>query len=352
MFNIFKYILLSSLLYIAKSDTECPNIQYPDEDRRNNKTSLRLVQYNVEWLFVDYYSNFDCPGSCTWNNETEALKHLDNVANVINKLNPDIINLCEVEGCDELNMVIDKLDDKINYKPYLKKGTDTSTGQNVGMITKIDPTINLYRIEDRYKYPIDGSKCGYMGNGTTGVSKHYITEYKINDMYLIIIGAHLLANPQDPLRCAEREAQAQILQSIIYIYIDIGYEVIVIGDMNDYDGEILDINNNIPTSQVLNILKGNYGDYKGQYNLFSIGNNIDKEERYTDWYDANQNCIGDITDYSVIDHILLSKGLINKVSNVFIYHEYTEYCGKYDSDHYPIVVDFIDVNVNVNVNVK
>jgi exonuclease III len=343
MLTILKLIFLSSLLFSVKTDTECPNIINPNEDRRNNKTSLRLVQYNVEWLFVDYYSNFDCPGSCTWANETEALKHLDSVSNVINKLKPDIINLCEVEGCDELNMVIDNLDDKKSYKPYLKKGTDTYTGQNVGIITKIDPAINLYRIEDRYKYPIDGSKCGYNGNGTTGVSKHYITEYKINNLYLVIIGAHLLANPLDPLRCSEREAQAQILQSIIYIYMAIGYEVIVIGDMNDYDDEILDINNNVPTSQVLNILKGNYGDYKNTYNLYSIGNKIDKKERYTDWYDANLNCIGDIEDYSIIDHILLSKGLIDKVNNVFIYHEYDEYCGKYDSDHYPIVVDFINI---------
>ena len=53
------------------------------------------------------------------------------------------------------------------------------------------------------------------------------------------------------------------------------------------------------------------------------------------------NCIGDINDYSIIDHILLSKGLIDKVSNVFIYHGYEEYCGKYNSDHYPVVVDFI-----------
>jgi exonuclease III len=344
MFNIFKYILISSFLFLAKTDSECPNVQNPNQDRRNNSKLLRLVQYNVEWLFVDYYSNFDCPGSCTWKNESEALKHLDNVAQIINKLNPDIINLCEVEGCDELNMVIDKLDDKTSYKPYLKKGTDTSTGQNVGMITKIDPTVNLYRFEDRYTYPIYGSQCGYTGTGTgtetIGVSKHYITEYKINDIYLAIIGAHLLANPTDPLRCAEREAQAQVLQSIIYIYTEYNYEIIVIGDMNDFDGEILDINDNKPTSQVLNILKGNYGTYKDMYKLYSVGNNIEKNERYSDWYDSNLNCIGDITDYSIIDHILLSEGLLNKVSNVFIYHGYDEYCGKYDSDHYPIVVDF------------
>ena len=169
-------------------------------------------------------------------------------------------------------MVIDKLDDKINYTSYLKKGTDTSTGQNVGMITKIDPTISLYRTEDRYTYPILGSMCGYDGSGseTTGVSKHYITEYKINDIYLAIFGVHLLANPTDPLRCAEREAQAQVLQSMIYSYSAIGYEIIVIGDMNDFDGEILDINDNKPTSQVLYIFKVNYGTYKDMYKLYIV----------------------------------------------------------------------------------
>lgn len=27
--------------------------------------------------------------------------------------------------------------------------------------------------------------------------------------------------------------------------------------------------------------------------------------------------------------------------NVYIYHGYDEYCGKYNSDHYPVVVDLM-----------
>ena len=41
-----------------------------------------------------------------------------------------------------------------SYKPYLKKGTDSSTGQNVGMLTRVDPIVSLYRTELRYDYPI------------------------------------------------------------------------------------------------------------------------------------------------------------------------------------------------------
>lgn len=43
----------------------------------------------------------------------------------------------------------------------------------------------------------------------------------------------------------------------------------------------------------------------------------------------------------MIDHILVSDNLYKKIDNVFIYHDYKEYCGKYDSDHFPVVVDFI-----------
>jgi hypothetical protein len=344
MYSILNFLLLSSFLYISlslkTSDYECPTVLIPNEDRRENKNKLRLVQYNVEWLFVDYYSTFDCSGSCTWKNESEALIHLDYVSKVIDKLNPDIINLCEVEGCDELNMVINKLNNS-DYISYLKKGTDTATGQNVGIITKINPSINLYRVSDKYTYPIKGSKCGYSSNNneTSGVSKHYITEYKINNYNIAIIGAHLLANPKDPLRCAEREAQAQVLQNIIYEYTSIGFEIIVIGDFNDFDGIETDINNNIPTSQVLDILKGNFGDYKDEFKLFTATQKIIKENRYSDWYDANLNCISDKEDFSMIDHILLSENLYNKITNAFIYQEYDEYCGTYNSDHYPVVID-------------
>lgn len=101
------------------ADTECPTfIASNNSDRRKNKNLLRIVQYNVEWLFVDYCSSSNCPGSgCSWLNQTEAETHLTSVSNVIRELNPDIINLCEVEGCDELKKVIQNLDS--SYMPYL-----------------------------------------------------------------------------------------------------------------------------------------------------------------------------------------------------------------------------------------
>jgi exonuclease III len=334
VFSLF--LFLSSV----KCDTECPNVVL-SEDRRENKQSLRLVQYNVEWLFIDYYSAMDCPGDgCTWKTIDDAETHLSYVSKVIKDLKPDIINLCEVEGCDELNAVKNYLDD--SYVPYLKKGTDTSTGQNVGMLTRIDPLVDLYRSEEKIAYPISGTKCGSTSSsGTSGVSKHYITEFNLGVYKVALIGAHLLAIPTDPSRCVQREAQAQVLQNIVYGYIGRGYEIILIGDMNDYDGEILDMNDDKPTSRVLDIMKGLDGQKNGTYELTNIAMTIKQNERFTDWWDSDNNCnTSSQKDYSMIDHILVTGNVYSSIVNAYIYHGYDEYCGKWNSDHYPIVVDF------------
>jgi exonuclease III len=319
------------------ADTECPFITNPSGDRRANKNKLRLVQYNVEWLFIDYYSSSNCPGSgCTWKNQSAAESHMNYVSNIIKDINPDIINFCEVEGCDELNILKGELDDN-SYNPYLLKGTDTSTGQNVGMLTRVDPIRNLYRSEMKYNYPIAGSKCGYTDTGSTGVSKHYITEFNFNNIDVAFISAHLIAIPTEASRCAQREGQAVILQSIIADYIGRNYEVIMMGDFNDFDGTVLDVNSNKPTSQVLDILKG---QYSGKYQLFSVAETVPQNQRYSDWYDSDNNCNTQSSkDYSMIDHVLVTGEIQKYIANVTFYHKYLGSCVTYNSDHYPVIVD-------------
>jgi endonuclease/exonuclease/phosphatase family metal-dependent hydrolase len=326
----------------AVIDTQCPIAPAVPLDRRLNKDRFRIVQYNAEWLFTETYSN--CPGSgCSWANDTEAEMHLEVVAGLLAELDADYVNFCEVEGCDELNKVLDIIDPKrLEYAPYLIKGTDTATGQNVGAITRIDPLANYVRTEDRYAYPIDGSKCGYTGaGGTTGVSKHYYTLFEINEIPVAIIAAHLLAFPTDKTRCATREAQAQVLQTVIVNMIRLGNEVIMMGDFNDFDFEIIDVNDDIPTSKVLDILKGLAGDYAGEYKLRTAGEKLQKEERYTEWWDKNEDCQGEPGEFSTIDHILMTPGLYMYIENVSIYHNYGAACGNYESDHYPVIVDFV-----------
>jgi len=315
-------------------------------DRRQNNTMannrIRVMQYNVQWLFIDYYNAMSCPGEgCDWINQSEAEIHMSFVAQRIKSINPDIINFCEVEGCDELRLLSDQLDG--TYAPYLKKGTDTATGQNAGMLTRIDPLVSLYRTESRVTYPLEDSRCGYIGvTSTTGVSKHYITEFAFYGLPVAFISAHLVAIPTEPSRCSQREGQAAVLQEVIVGYLDRNYEVIMIGDFNDYDGDVLDMNGNNPSSRVLDILKGGSGEHAGLYQMTNIAADIAQKERYSDWWDSDDNCAtSSQNDYSMIDHILVTEGIKKHVVNAFIYHEYGEYCGKYDSDHYPVVMDLV-----------
>jgi exonuclease III len=306
--------------------------------------AFRLVQYNAEWLFIDYYAPMKCPGTgCTWANETEANTHMQYVAKVVSDLNPDIMNVCEVEGINEMEILRQLTINGNEYQTYLKPGTDTATGQNVGLMTKWEPKTNLSRTEEKMAYPLEGSNCGYTGApGTVGVSKHYITEFAVYDRPTLFIGLHLLAYPEDATRCAEREAQAQIIQNVIAEYIaDKKGEVIVLGDLNDFDGRVLDANRNVPTSRVLDILKGLDGNHKGEYELTSASQKIPEVERFSDWWDQNEDCVSTANEFSLIDHVLVSTFLYEKIEDAFVYHGYDEFCGKYDSDHYPYVVDFL-----------
>lgn len=251
------------------------------------------------------------------------------------------MNMCEVEGCYELGRAVDW---STEYNPFLIFGKDSSTGQNVGMITKISPVIPLSRSEERVEYPVSWSTCGYTGgSGTQGVSKHYYTRILLpNGQYAQLISVHLLAYPTDKTRCVEREAQAQVIQNIVVSSLS-KYpddEIIIMGDMNDFDGDIMDANNNKPISTTLCILKGICGFHTGKYILYNVAAKADSSTRYSDWWDSNGNCVSASNEFSMIDHILVSPGLYNTIRNVQFYHEYDEYCGTYNSDHYPIIVDW------------
>ena len=87
----------------------------------------------------------------------------------------------------------------------------------------------------------------------------------------------------------------------------------------------------------MDILKGNTNNL---YKLYSVSENMDQKERYSDWYNSDNNCnTSSQKDYSVIDHILVTESIKNHIIDVYMYHGYAEYCGKYNSDHFPVVVD-------------
>ena len=95
-------------------------------------------------------------------------------------------------------------------------GLDTATGQNVAMMTKIDPLDALYRSDERVSYPIPGSSCpSSSATGTQGVSKHFRSRFRIDGLSqdLSIFNLHFLAFPDDTIRCRRREGQREAERS-------------------------------------------------------------------------------------------------------------------------------------------
>ena len=324
--------------FVHAYDYNCSIPLEGELDNRKDKSKWSIAQFNVEWLFTEQYK--DCPGDgCSWSTLADADKHLQVVAERIRNINVDTVHLCEVESCTQLRQLIELLPE-MQYEPFLIEGKDTYTGQNVGLLTRLRPTQPLERTEERMNFPLEGSKCGYTGeNGTEGVSKHLLSYFNIANRSIVLLGAHLLSKPTDPTACAKREAQSLVLQSLVQNHISNNTEIILLGDMNDYDGEIMDINGNIPTSCVLSTLKSSYSNPQSQ-NLYSVAGYVkDVQDRYTEWWDENENCSAEMIEYSAIDHVLLSKGLYTHVIAVDYNHDYIEYCDTYDSDHYPIVFE-------------
>jgi len=149
---------------------------------------------------------------------------------------------------------------------YLIQGTDSATGQDVAMITKVDPSEPLARAQSTTRYPVPGSRCSANGAGmqagTTGVSKNLYALFDLSpSLKVAVVGAHLIAFPKQPDRCVRREAQAEVLRRQVEVLLQRGYEVAVMGDLNDFDdGSVPDIQGSKPTSRVLAMLKDPNGD--------------------------------------------------------------------------------------------
>jgi len=263
------------------------------------------------------------------------------------KLNADVLNLVETQDCYVLGQLMKAIGDS-TYKAYLVKGTDTTTNQNVALLTRIDPVVDLQRYQPsgsdvRVSIPVSGSKCGSTASDTTAVSKHYYTKIVVDSTDILLIGAHFVAFPTLPDRCAQREGQAQIIAQIIQKEgIAKGNEVIFFGDLNDFDDVIPYVDSNVPKSMVLKTLKAT--------GVSSVMTKADVSTRYSVWYDSNNDCVVRVPqEVSVIDHVLVTPQLYSKVSDVQYRHDlYTKTCTNYESDHWPVTFSLSSSGSNGN----
>ncbi|EGZ07192.1 hypothetical protein PHYSODRAFT_306430 [Phytophthora sojae] len=306
-------------------------------DRRPNKSQLKVATFNAEFLFLGTETHtLVCPGEdCSWTTAAQAQSHVKQVATVVKALNADILQLNEVEDCTVLEAVITQLKTlgDSTYVGYLVRGTDTSTGQNAALLTRVDPVVDLKRSTATASIPVSGSTCPSASgfSSTKGVSKHFYTTFNVSGFSkpITLVGAHLLANPENKARCYEREAQATVLAGLASAAVSQGNHAIITGDMNDWSYTVPDKNSNKPISAVLSILTGS--------NFVQVASKVSQSDRYSQWYDEDNDCVYETTEVSSLDHILVSKSLSSAISSVSFNHDlYTTSCSGYNSDHYPV----------------
>ena len=317
--NILLICFIVSVVYTI--NVYCNKVYFRIDDKKNYK-NIRIMQYNVEYLFLNYNSDKDCPGNgCTWKSKQDVLEHLNFVSTIIKKINPDIVNLCEIQNYNSIQEILNNLDN--SYSGYFVNDYQSINKQNVGLISKIKPN-KIYKSNDLQLITNSNKKC----DNTTNISfrKHYVAEFYLNNIDIVLIGVHLKAF-FDTYSNAIKEAEIKIIRDIILSYDDNKHEFIVIGDFNDFDDDVLDIEEHKSRSNVFEILKKDC-------NLFNANKKIKKSNRYSDIYKDGNN----IT-YSLLDYVLVSKQLYYKIRNIFIYNNFDLF-DKYNSDHMPLVVDF------------
>ncbi len=292
--------------------------------------TFRLVAYNAEWLF----DGVGDPDAAPWRDRAAADRHLRAVADVLGRLDADFIGLAEVENLGTLERLSALVGD--GHDGLFVQGTDVATGQDVAALTKTPPTRSPQRTERRVAYPVPGSALA-CATGDSGVSKHYAVEMTILGLPVTILGAHLRAFPDGCKESAQREAQAAVLADLAREALHRGREVVLLGDLNDYDAAVPDVAGNRPISIVLATLKDVDPAVPGD-ELENVCARLPQRERYTHWYDRDGDGIDDgAREYSQIDYVLVSPGLAALVHQVAIDRSYAPGAV---SDHWPVVVDF------------
>lgn len=295
-------------------------------DRRPDKATLTVMTLNTEFMWdgldpEEGQVNFSRKGS-----ETEAAEHMEDIAEIIKTGNPDIVHLVEVEN----KQAMDKLNTDYlagsNYKVYFKKGKDTYTGQDVALLTRIDPDV----------FDRDDGK-GQSGNVSKGVSKNLYATFTVGQTKIAVIGLHFLSRPNAENRRLPRQAQADLICKRAKKLFDQGYLLIILGDFNDYDGETgsRDHIDSMPVTNVLSMIK-RLGTDSTDDDLFNAAQLVPKASRYTAFWDQNENNqIEADRELTSIDHILISNGLVEKVDLVEINHDHDP---RKVTDHFPVEV--------------
>ncbi|MBW4599360.1 MAG: esterase-like activity of phytase family protein [Calothrix sp. FI2-JRJ7] len=169
------------------------------------------------------------------------------------------------------------------------------------------------------------------GDAFASSRKPLVGEFVFQGQTVFVIGNHFnskggdqpLYGPNQPpvlTTEAQRRQQAQIVNNFVdnILAVNANANIIVLGDLNDFE-----------FSEPLNILKGTPGG-AGNPVLRNLIDTLPANERYTYNFQGNAQ---------VLDHILVSNGLFNKLNGYDIVHINSEFADQ-QSDHDPSVASF------------
>ena len=282
--------------------------------------------------------------------DTARYAQFERIAAVIESIEPDIINLQEVTSKDSVDLLVKILHEKglTAYRGFHVDGHDNFMKIDVACISKFEPDLiegesirciwskdDESGLREPFTFARDDES---IGSGTTSLDRNALYFFTIGKTKLGILGLHLKSNPDDNYSNARRTAEAEIARRIISQEIVArGYTPIVMGDLNDYDPDIPDRDESRDTkTDVIRNLK-NYDPKTDGDELINVAVKITRQQdRYTSWWDRNENGADDYYDVkTMLDHILLHKSLWPGVKRVLIDHSQS----LETSDHFPVVVD-------------
>jgi exonuclease III len=308
---------------------------------------LRIMTFNAELL--------NAPGVTPGNLQKYRFDyarngHIERVANLIETLNPDVLNLLEITSKEAVDAIVEVLHEKglTEYHGYHVDSNDTFTGLDVAVITKLPldeidgKSIRTFFSKDRdpkYRraFRFKGRE-GRMIDGYTSLSRNSLYFLTVGGHKLALFGLHLKAVPDDEYSNAKRGGEAEIVRQILRAeVVPRGYLPIVLGDLNDYDPDVPDRDETRdPQTTVLKDLKDFDPDRPGPELVNAATKIVRQEDRYTNHWDWNENGADDPQDvYTMIDHILLPQELMPYVTRAFICHSIAADV----SDHHAVVVD-------------
>ncbi len=317
-------VLLAACSGTTSADAPPSSSFTPEPPPTYAAEGLRLATLNTEFLFDGRGS--EGGASFPWKGDPDAARaHRAEIGAIIRALDADLVMLQEVENEAVMDSLIAESLDGAGYASHFIEGRDTFTGQDVGLLARV-PVDTVGRTDARA--PVEGTSDTY------GVSKNLFARLTIGNLPVTLIGLHFLANPSSEQRVPRREAQAEVIRQLAAAESAAGRAVVVLGDFNDYDADIPDIESNTPISNVLSIVRRN-GKPEAD-DLRSVMADVSKDDRYTSHYDRDRDEVVDAPrELTAIDHIFLSPRLYERTREV-------TYAQFYDptthTDHFPIVV--------------